>query len=80
MLTRFADLCDGCGDRSEEYTTWPTCRECGVSVCPDCSSPHTLESDDGRESVICRPCTVRDPWADEGQSDALELARDRWAE
>lgn len=78
MVVKFADICDGCEAQSDDYTAWPTCRECLVSVCPDCSAPGTLVSDDGRESVICRPCTVRDPWADEGQSDARELARDRW--
>jgi hypothetical protein len=43
---RFATTCDVCGKRSEEYATWPYCRECGIDLCPehrnhDFSDPET---------------------------------------
>ena len=34
-MVRFATKCDWCGKRSEEYTSWPHCRECGLDLCPD---------------------------------------------
>lgn len=35
-VVRFASTCDhpGCGVRSEEYTEWPECRDCGNHCCP----------------------------------------------
>lgn len=62
MLTRFADLCDVCGDRSEEYTAWPTCRQCQAAVCRLCTVPGTLWSGegDGPDTAICLRCTARE--------------------
>ena len=57
MMVRFATKCDTCGARSEEYTAWPTCRECDNDACPDCSEPGTMIEDDGRQTVICRSCS-----------------------
>lgn len=58
MIVRFAAKCDTCGARSEEYTAWPTCRECNNDVCLDCAEPGTLiEADVGSpETVLCRQC------------------------
>jgi hypothetical protein len=56
MMVRFATLCDRCKARSDEYTSWPHCRECGEDRCPGCYVPGTLREDDGRNTVLCEPC------------------------
>ena len=54
--------------------------------CRDCDGEGVIDVayGDRREDVLCA-CVrspfnewPRNPWADEGQSDARELARDRW--
>jgi hypothetical protein len=35
-VVKFASLCDHCEKRSEEYTRWPRCLECGAEVCEGC--------------------------------------------
>lgn len=54
-----------CGKRSAEYTAWPSCRECGDQVCPDCTEPKSWEErnvtfeggvDAPIETVVCKPC------------------------
>lgn len=52
-MIKFATLCDKCEARSEEYTTWPTCRECMDDVCPKCSSEPT---EDERHQALCHEC------------------------
>ena len=52
-MVRFAMLCDKCGSRSDEYTGWPHCRECGEDVCPACS---TNPSEDERNLATCNEC------------------------
>ncbi len=56
-MVMFAQLCDHCGARSEEYSCWPTCRECGEDVCPDCIVPGSA-SDDERHEATCKRCEV----------------------
>lgn len=58
MLVRFAALCDQCGRRSAEYTTWPGCRSCGADICPGCQAPDEAGTEiDGRwVGVQCRRC------------------------
>lgn len=57
-LVRFASLCDKCAVRSEEYTAWPTCRECGDHVCPRCYEVWTYTSSDGDgpDTCLCKRC------------------------
>lgn len=57
-MVRFATLCDHCNRRSEEYTAWPSCRECYVHICPACQEPGTLRETDGEcsETALCRTC------------------------
>ena len=52
-IVRFAMLCDKCGKRSEEYTPWATCRECGMDFCPNCSTENT---EDESNRCICNEC------------------------
>ena len=61
MIVRFAEICDHCGKRSEEYSRWFTCRECGDDVCADCSRDTDEES--GR--ATCNKC-----------APAMEIVRD----
>lgn len=56
MLVCFATLCDLCAARSPEYTSWPTCRECGRDTCLACARLHTLHDNDGRQTVVCVDC------------------------
>ena len=52
-VVRFATVCDCCGARSEEYTSWPTCDLCGEDVCPKCS---INPSEDERNLATCCRC------------------------
>lgn len=52
-IVRFAMLCDKRGTRSEEYTPWATCRECGLDFCPKCSTEPT---EDESNKCICLDC------------------------
>lgn len=70
VLVKYASRCDvlvyehltdpevatPCGDRSPEYTEWPTCRTCHNHVCINHRMRDTLEDDEGRETVLCRDC------------------------
>lgn len=58
MMVRFATICDACKARSEEYTSWPSCRECGDHLCHACLVPGTLtEADlDQPETCLCKSC------------------------
>jgi len=77
MLVKYASRCDvlvyehltdpevatPCGERSSEYTEWPTCRNCHDHVCLNHRMQDTFEDDEGRETVLCRDCywqTVRE--------------------
>ena len=68
-MVRFATTCDFCGWRSEEYTAWPSCRECLLHCCPRCAElgsgqEHEHDVSDElygtraihHESVLCRRC------------------------
>ena len=70
MLVKYASRCDvlvyehltdpevatPCGERSSEYTEWPTCRNCHDHVCLNHRMQDTFEDDEGRETVLCRDC------------------------
>jgi Zn-finger nucleic acid-binding protein len=53
-MVRFATICDSCGQRSEEYTHWLECKECGLDVCPRCRE--TDFDDDERGKSLCKEC------------------------
>jgi len=64
-MVRFATTCDydvfqpgmrHCNARSEEYTAWPSCRECQLDVCPAHTAPGTRHENDGRDTVLCIAC------------------------
>jgi hypothetical protein len=61
-IVRFASLCDyaGCGKRAEEYTAWPTCRECLDDFCPDHYVPGSKTDPDldAPEKCLCRACAA----------------------
>lgn len=56
-IVRFATLCDKaeCGKRSEEYTSWPTCRQCQDDVCKECQVPGS-DTEDERNEALCKAC------------------------
>ncbi len=60
MMVRFATTCDRCKARSDEYTAWPSCRECGDDICPGCAVDGTLDYGDGErgDRVLCRQCAA----------------------
>lgn len=62
-MVRFATTCDRCQARSDEYTAWPSCRECLDDICPDCAAPGTLVETDGEgpDRVTCRTCHAERP-------------------
>lgn len=61
-MVRFAQLCDRCGKRSEEYSYWYDCRECMEDVCTDCIVPGT--EDDEYGDAMCKKCAAENPIAD----------------
>ena len=58
MMVKFATTCDRCQRRSEEYTAWPTCKECSDHVCPRCDiEGERTEADvDTPETTMCPGC------------------------
>ncbi len=57
MKVRFATICDRCGARSEEYSSFATCRECMDDVCPNCS----INKDDETGKATCHQCLEAEP-------------------
>lgn len=57
MMVRFATTCDvnGCGCRSEEFSSWPRCRECSRHVCPKHQVPGS-DTQDERNEALCASC------------------------
>ena len=63
VIVKFATLCDRkgpdgltCGARSDEYTTWPTCTDCGEDFCLK-HGVVTIEADvDQPERGLCEAC------------------------
>jgi hypothetical protein len=53
-LVRFACLCDQCGKRSSEYSSWLSCRDCGEDVCDDCDLSDRRDPEFGR--TLCKRC------------------------
>ncbi len=60
MTVRFAQLCDRCQVRSEEYHQYPICSDCGEDICRECAATGTLtESEDGeRPQCLCHDCQL----------------------
>jgi hypothetical protein len=58
MMVRFATLCDTCQARSEEYTCWPTCRECDQHVCERHQAEGSVVTGDGDgpDTCLCLDC------------------------
>jgi hypothetical protein len=57
VIVRFATKCDfpGCAARSDEYTAFPSCSECGNDVC----YRHRVEDtvDEERNRCLCNECS-----------------------
>lgn len=53
---KYATICDmpGCGVRSFEYETFPSCEECQRDLCPAHQFPGSLDLE--RLSAICHDC------------------------
>lgn len=56
-MVRFATLCDKCGARSEEYTSWPSCKDCQTHVCPDCDID-SERTEDENHKTLCLRCRI----------------------
>jgi hypothetical protein len=64
-MVRFATVCDkpGCTARSEEYTAWPSCEDCGDETCAAHMARITVEADGAidkpqPEMCLCLPCSI----------------------
>ncbi len=53
-IVRFAEICDNCGKRSEEYSRWRVCRLCGNDTCEDCDL--VSQRDDETCRTLCKDC------------------------
>ena len=53
-MVRFARTCDVCQERSEEYSKWPSCVECGDDVCPKHMDEGSLDED--TNECMCLHC------------------------
>lgn len=51
-IVKFASICDLCGVRGEEYSMFPSCRDCGADVCPKCCTDH----DEEHGAATCNTC------------------------
>lgn len=60
---RFAMICDKCQRRSDEYSRWQTCVDCGDDVCKTCAAEY---DDDPPGHAICKTCK---PPTDRGPLD-----------
>lgn len=58
-IVRFATTCDTCSRRSEEYFSWPTCRECQGDFCLDCDVP-CARTEDERHETLCKKCQANE--------------------
>ncbi len=58
-IVRFATVCV-CGKRSDEYTSWPTCHDCGEYICPNCQKPGT-DTEDERNEALCKVKCIEMP-------------------
>jgi hypothetical protein len=56
-MVRFATKCDKCGRRSEEYTSWPSCKDCGEDICPDCDIDSERTEDESNKT-LCLDCRI----------------------
>lgn len=64
-FVRFATLCNFCCARSEEYTAFPECWDCGRHVCPTCSPEGKIEGGDGEPLNTQCPLCLREEKAQE---------------
>jgi hypothetical protein len=62
-MVRFATICDHkpCRERSQEYTSWPSCIYCGLDTCPAHMRPGTDDADETGYRCICIECEVALP-------------------
>lgn len=84
-IHRFHTKCDieNCGNRSDEYTAFPTCQDCMRDICPEHAEPDTTtEPDlDAPPTCICVECWKENhednggPDIDEDYERAAEAAR-----
>lgn len=58
-IVKFAHICDICHKRGEEYSAFPSCRECGKDVCPEHSAKDWCDAE--TNSTICTECAVGEP-------------------
>jgi hypothetical protein len=70
-MVRFATLCDKCGKRSEEYTAWPTCKDCGDDVCTECDID-SERTEDERNATLCPDCRMARSQEDPGMPHASD--------
>lgn len=54
-MVRFASICDKCHSRSDEYTEWPSCKDCGEHVCVLCDID-SERTEDERHKTLCMDC------------------------
>lgn len=59
-MVRFATLCVRCSARSEEYTSWPECRDCQEHICPKCDIESERTGDEWN-LTLCVECRALQP-------------------
>lgn len=81
VMVIFATLCDApdCGARSEEYTSWPSCRVCHSATCPAHAIPgSTKEREYDRDGVAeCVPSVICMFCAEDGALKVTASVLDR---
>lgn len=56
-MVMYATLCDRCGARSPEYTSWPACPgDCMEDICPRCMGENAQEDEHYRWRKPCADC------------------------
>lgn len=78
MIVKFATTCDNCAARSDEYTAWPSCRECAEYTCPACRvvGSETEADVDEPETCLCKACARAEAeCADDVSMDGCSAAK-----
>ncbi len=63
----FYATCELCGKKSELYGGFPTCRDCGTTICLECAVPDSVDVDYDHYDGICKDC--------EKESETYRLAQ-----
>lgn len=72
-VVMFANVCDHCGKRGEEYAGMCSCEECLLDVCTKCDVEGERQDETGK--TLCKKCYTF--LADENSAYCIDDPRER---